>query len=173
MAESDRPTPASSPKAQVPPALSLSKGALRVKDMAVDLASDLAHGYRRSTRFFKMRAAAVGAFAVLSLLTLWLACPSGGPANSLGAEVQLSEEVLGTQILVWNGSGRIWTDVTLTLDGGWRWQTPTFRDGQRLVIAVSRFSRDGAAAPANLKPRTLTIECRQGSATAPLAAKGP
>jgi len=173
MADSDRPTAASSPRAQVPPALGLSKGAHRVKDLAVDLASDLAHGYRRSTRFFKMRAAAVGIWAVISLLTLWLACPSGGPSNSLGAEVQLSEELLGTQILVWNGSGRIWTDVTLTLDGGWRWQTPTFRDGQRLVIAVSRFSRDGAAAPANLKPRALTIECRQGSVTAPLVAKGP
>jgi hypothetical protein len=173
MADSERPAPSGLPRPPPSPAAALSKGALRVKDLAVDLASDLTHGYRRSTRFFKLRAAAVGLWAVASLLTLWLACPSGGPTNSLGAEVQLSEELLGTQILVWNGSGRIWTDVTLTLDGGWRWQTPTFRDGQRLVIAVGRFSRDGAAAPANLRPRSLTIECRQGSVTAPLASRGP
>ena len=147
--------------------------ALRVKDMAVDLASDLAHGYRRSTRYFKMRAAAVGAWAVLSALTLWLACPSGGHSNSLGAEVQLSEELLGTQILVWNGSSQIWTDVTLTLDGTWRWQTPTFRDGQRLVIATSRFSHEGASAPVHLKARTLTIECGQGKVTAPLSPRAP
>jgi hypothetical protein len=147
--------------------------ALRVKDLARDLAGDLTDGYRRSTRFFKLRLAVIGGWAALTLLTLWLACPSGGPANSLGAEVQVSEGLLGTQLLVWNSSGRMWTDVTLTLDGTYQWQTPTFRDGQRMVIAASRFSREGAAAPQDFKPRTLTIQCQQGSATSSLSARPP
>jgi hypothetical protein len=147
--------------------------ALRVKDLARDLATEVSDGYRRSTRFFKLRLAVVGAWAVLSLLTLWLACPSVGPGNSLGAEVQMSEGLMGTQILVLNGSGRIWTDVTLTLDDTYQWQTPTFRDGQRMVIAASRFSRGGAAAPQNLKPRSLSIQCAQGSATASLSMRSP
>jgi hypothetical protein len=147
--------------------------ALRVKDLARDLATEVTDGYRRSTRFFKLRAAVLGGWAALSLLTLWLACPSAGPTNSLGAEVQMSEGLMGTQLLVLNGSGRIWTDVTLTLDGTYQWQTPTVRDGQRMVIAASRFSRDGAAAPQDLKPRSLSIQCAQGSATASLSMRSP
>jgi len=147
--------------------------ALRVKDLARDLASDVAQGYRRSTRHFKLRVAVVGAWAVLSLVTLWLACPSSGPSNTLGAEVQVSEELLGTQVLVWNSSGRMWTDVTLTLDGSWQWQTPTLREGQRLVIATSRFSKDGAAAPGDLKPRSLRISCAQGAFTTALSPRSP
>jgi hypothetical protein len=148
--------------------------AQRVKDLARDarhLAVDLAEGYRRSSRYFKMRAAVIGSWALLSLLTLWAACPSSGPRNSLGAEAQISEEVLGTQVLVWNSSGELWTDVTLVLDDTWRWQTATVRDGQRLVIATSKFTRDGAPAPSDLKPKTLTIQCRQGKVTEALSAR--
>ena len=63
--------------------------------------------------------------------------------------------------------------MTLTLDGIYQWQTPTFRDGQRVVIAASRFSRNGAAAPQDLKPRSLSIQCEQGSATASLSMRSP
>jgi hypothetical protein len=144
-----------------------------VKDMAVDLATDLADGYRKSTRYFKLRLAVAGAWVVLSLATIWLACPGSGPSNPLGAEVQVSEELLGTQILVWNTSARMWTDVTLTLDGGWQWRTPTFREGQRLVIAASRFAKEGVSAPGDLRPRSLTIQCSQGKATTQLAGRPP
>ena len=55
---------------------------------AGDLASDLAEGYRKSTRYFKLRAAIVGTWALLSAVTLWAACPaSQGPSNALGARV--------------------------------------------------------------------------------------
>ena len=147
--------------------------AVRVKDLALDLATDLTEGYRKSTRYSKLRLAVIGSWLGLSLLTLWLACPSSGPSNSLGAEVQVSETLLGTQISIENTSGRMWTDVTLTLDGGWRWATPTVREGQREVVAANRFKRDGAFAPTNLKPRSLTIECAQGAVTAPLPGRSP
>jgi hypothetical protein len=144
-----------------------------MKGMAVDLATDLADGYRKSTRYFKLRLAVVGGWAVLSLATMWLACPGSGPSNSLGAEIQVSEELLGTQILVWNGSGRMWTDVSVILDGEWQWRTDTFREGQRLVIAASRFARQGIAAPGDLKPRMLTIECAEGKATIQVQGRTP
>jgi len=147
--------------------------ALRVRDLAVDFATELTEGYRKSTRYFRLRLAVVGSWVLLSLLTLWLACPASGPANSLGAEVQVSETLLGTQISIENTSGRMWTDVTLTLDGGWHWATPTVREGHREVVATSRFARDGAFAPSNLKPRTLTIECAQGRVTTPLSGRSP
>lgn len=147
--------------------------ALRVKDMAVDLATEVTGTYRKSTRYFKLRLAVIGGWAFLSLLTMWLACPSTGPSNRLGAEVQVSEELLGTQLLVWNNSGEMWTDVTLTLDGTWQWKAATIREGQRMVVGTNRFSSDGVAAPASLKPRSLVIKCAQGTATLPLAGRAP
>lgn len=143
--------------------------ALRVTHLARDLAQEVAGGYRRSTRYFKLRAAVVGSWALLSLGTVWLACPASGPRNALGAEVRLSDEVIGTQIMVWNASERLWTDVVLTLDGGWTWRTATVRGGQKLVLATARFEKDGAPAPAHLKPRSLRVECSEGRVDAPLA----
>lgn len=166
------PTPTATPRAPAAIAATL-KSALRVKDLALDLATDVADGYRKSTRTFKLQALVIAAWAVLSIATIAIAWPRTGPSNALGAEVQVSEELLGTQILVWNSSGRMWTDVTLTLDGAWQWHTPTFREGQRLVIATNRFTRDGAAAPVDFRPRSLTIECAEGKVSAPLVGRAP
>ncbi len=145
--------------------------ATRVKDLALGVAHDLAGGYRRSSRALRLRVAVVGGWALLSAATLWAACPSSGPGNALGADVRVQEEPIGTQILVSNASPRMWTDVSLTLEGGWRWRTSTVRAGERLVLAASRFERDGVPAPADLAPRTLRVECDQGSTTASLAAR--
>lgn len=145
--------------------------AQRVKDLARDLAGDLADGYRKSSRYVKLRAAVIGGWALLSAVTLWAACPSSGPTNALGAQVQMAEEIIGTQISVWNGSDRLWTDVVLTLDGDWRYATRTVRGGERVVVATTKFTKDGVPAPRDLRPRTLTVECEQGRVTAPLAAR--
>ncbi|HET8540357.1 MAG TPA: hypothetical protein VFL83_10845 [Anaeromyxobacter sp.] len=144
---------------------------------AGDLASDLAQGYRKSTRYFKLRAAIVGTWALLSVVTLWAACPaSDGPSNALGARVQLLSRkergaIMGTQVYVENESRRMWKDVVLTLDGGWRYERRTVRPADKLVVSITQFRKDGAAAPPELEPRTLTIECEEGRVTAPLAAR--
>ncbi|BDG06451.1 hypothetical protein [Anaeromyxobacter oryzae] len=148
--------------------------AQRVKDLARDLARDLAQdvadGYRKSTRFFRLRAAVVGTWFCLSALTLWLACPSSG--NALGAEVTVSfEDPLQTYVLVANTSADIWTDVILTLDGEWSYEKKTVRDGERIVVATAKFTRDGAAAAGDMKPKTLTIRCEQGKVTTRLATR--
>jgi hypothetical protein len=168
MKEPVRPATASTPRPQTARALSM------VKDMAVDLASDLTDGYRKSTRFSKLRIAVVAAWLVLLVLTCSL-MPSqpGSRTNSLGADVQVQETLLGTQIKVENRSERMWTDVTLVLDEHWERQISTLREGQRLVIATSSFAWDGAAAPGDLKPRTLTIRCAQGNVTTTLAGGTP
>ncbi len=144
---------------------------------AGDLATDLADGYRKSTPYFKLRGAIVGTWALLALVTLWAACPSsGGPSNALGAKVQLlsrSERgaLMGTQVYVENDSGRMWKDVVLTLDGGWRYERRTLRPQDKLVVSITQFRKDGVGAPPELDPKTLTIECEEGRVTAPLAAR--
>jgi len=141
---------------------------------AGDLAADLAEGYRKSTRYFRLRAAIVGTWVLLSVVTLWAACPgSEGPANALGARVRLLSRtergaIMGTQIYVENESGRLWKDVVLTVDGGWRYERRTVRPADKLVVSITQFKKDGETAPAELEPRALTIECDGGRITAPL-----
>ncbi len=139
--------------------------AQRVKDIARDLASDVTEGYRRSNKFLRLRAAIVGSWVLLALLSLYTACPSSGPSNELEADVTLLPETLvGQQLSVSNGSPEMWTDVTLTLDGAWTHQVKTVRAGQNIVVAVTSFSRDGKPAPSDLKPKAVEIDCDQGSA---------
>ncbi|HEX9049139.1 MAG TPA: hypothetical protein VF841_01250 [Anaeromyxobacter sp.] len=144
---------------------------------AGDLATDLAAGYRKSTRYFKLRAAIVGTWALLSAVTLWAACPaSEGPSNALGARVELLSRtergaIMGTQVYVENESRRLWKDVVLTLDGGWRYERRTVRPADKLVVSITQFKKDGQPAPPELEPRSLTIECAEGRITAPLGAR--
>jgi len=177
MKESDRAAPGSTPRGQPALAASLSRSALRVKDIALDvadLATDLADGYRKSTRYFKLRFAVAGAWLLLSTVTIALvAAGAGGHGNALGADVQAQETLLGMQIKVENTSDRMWTDVILSLDGGWQRSVSTLRAGQLLVVATSSFTKDGVAAPRDLKPRSLTIECAEGKVTAALSGGAP
>jgi hypothetical protein len=143
--------------------------AARVTGAAKDLAVDLADGFRKSGRSFKLRAAIVGTWVVLALLSLWVACPPSGPRNSLGAVARLDTGgIMGAQVLVQNEGQELWTDVVFTLDDGWRLSRRTVRAGDKLVLSVSSFSQEGQVAPAELKPRQLRIECAEGRATLPL-----
>jgi hypothetical protein len=148
--------------------------AQRVKDLARDLARDLgqelASGYRRSTRYVRLRAGIAGGFAVLCTLAVWASCPASARTNALGARVQLlSESIVGTQLRVTNASDRMWTEVALTVDGGFRYEKRTVRPGDDLVLSLRKFSKDGLPPPEALRPTTLTIECEQGRAVTPLA----
>ena len=125
---------------------------------------DLADGFRRSDRFFKMRVAIVGAWAVLSIATLWGACASFGPTNALGADVQVNgSSIMGVQLLVRNESARIWEDVDLTLDDGWKYTHKTMRPHDLVVLSMSSFKKGEDAPPRDYKPRALVITCEQGT----------
>jgi hypothetical protein len=142
----------------------------RTTDLAARLRArgqDLLEALRRSDRYFRMRAAVIGTWALLSLVAIWAACPSSGPSNSLGADVQVLRDSMvgGQQLLVRNGSSDLWTEVVLTLDDGWRHEYRTVRPHDQLVLSMSHFRKGGEVAPRDFKPRRLTIACREGSAT--------
>jgi hypothetical protein len=145
------------------------RAAATARDAARDLAGDLAHVYRRSSRTVRLRAAVVATWAALSLASVWIALPSSGPSNDLGAEAKLGESFLGTQLLVRNESDLLWTDVVLTLDGGWRHERRTVRPGDEVVVAIAQFKKDGKPAPKDLRPSSVLIECGAGRARASLA----
>lgn len=173
MKEASRPDPVAAASRVKEGVKDLARGALGA---AGDLASDLGGAYRKSTRFFRMRAAIVGTWVLLSVVTFWAACPSSGPSNALGAKVQLLSRnepgvLTGTQVLVENDSRRMWKDVVLTLDDGWRYERKTIRPRDKVVVSIIQFKKDGASAPPELEPRSLTIECDEGRVTASLAAR--
>jgi len=118
-----------------------------------------------------MRIAVVAGWAVLSIATFFAACPASGPTNALGAVVRVlpgDESLMGTQLLVSNESGDNWTDVTFTLDDGWAHERKTVRAGDKIVLSLRQFRKEGASPPEDLKPRALRIECGQGNTTEPL-----
>ncbi len=123
-------------------------------------------GLRRAGPWQRLRLGLVGGWLAASLLALWIACPSSGPGNALGADVHvLKDSVLGgQQILVRNESNEVWTDVVLTLDRTWRAEQRALRPREQVVLSPDRFERAGEAAPRDLRPRRLDVECRQGSA---------
>lgn len=121
---------------------------------------------RSTDRYSRMRTAIVATWAVLSIATLFASCPGSG-ANSLGAEFQVLSDsfVGGEQLLVRNESTDVWRDVVLTLDGEWRYEQRVLRPHERIVVSPSRFQRRGEAAPEGYLPRTLEVDCDQGSHT--------
>lgn len=148
--------------------------AARVTEAAKDLATDLTEGFRKSDRPFKLRTAVVGTWVVLALLSVWIACPPSGPSNSLGAVAQLETGgIMGNQVLVQNDGRDHWTDVVLTLDDGWRLERRTVRAGDKVVLSVANFLKEGKQAPADLKPRQLAIACAEGKAVVPLGSARP
>jgi hypothetical protein len=127
-------------------------------------AAALAAGLRRADRFARLRFGIVAAWGVLSLATLWGACPSSGPSNALGADVQVNRDsIMGVQLLVRNESSQIWRDVELTLDDGWRYTHRTMRPHDLVVLSMSSFRKGDDAPPRDYRPRSLAIRCEQGS----------
>jgi hypothetical protein len=142
------------------------EGALEQGRRAV---AGVVEGFRRAGRWKRWRLGFVAGWIAASLLALFIACPRTGPANSLGADVQvLKDSLLGQQILIRNESDDVWTDVVLTLDGGWRHVVRTLRPREQVVLSPSQFDRAGEAAPVDLRARRLSIECGQGSASVDL-----
>jgi len=128
------------------------------------LASKIVDDFRRSDRFFKLRVGIVATWAVLSIATLWGACATTGPANALGADVQVSRDsIMGAQILVRNESNRIWEDVVLTLDDSFRYSHKTMRPHDLIVLSMSSFKRGDEVPPPNYRPRSLVVSCEQGT----------
>ncbi len=115
--------------------------------------------------YFQSQTAIVGAWALLSLVTVLAIALTGRPANQLGADVRTEAAVGGTVLLVTNTSADPWTDITYTLNGLYLARAAELGPGDHASIPVRRFRKGGAAgkhAPRSLVPQTLGIRCEQG-----------
>jgi hypothetical protein len=148
------------PERLAPVARTLADALEAVRERGAALASEV----KRSDRFLRMRVAVVGTWALLSIATLWAACPSAGPGNRLGADVRVIGDTFvgGGQVLLRNASDEIWTDVVLVLDGTYRWRRSTMRPQDQVVVPFAQFRAEGAAPPGDFRPRSLLLECSEG-----------
>jgi hypothetical protein len=129
-------------------------------------ASGLIDGFRKAGRWQKARLGILGGWLAASVVALWIACPSQGPGNSIGADVHVLRDSLlgGQQILVRNESEEVWTDVVLTLDRTWRNEQRALRPREQVVLSPAQFERAGEPAPRDLRPKRLDVACQQGKA---------
>jgi hypothetical protein len=129
-------------------------------------ASGLIDGFRKAGRWQKARLGILGGWLAASFVALWIACPSQGPGNSIGADVHVLRDSLlgGQQILVRNESEEVWTDVVLTLDRTWRNEQRALRPREQVVLSPAQFERAGEPAPRDLRPKRLDVACQQGKA---------
>lgn len=141
--------------------------------LASNLASDLVDGVKKSDRPLRLKAAVVGTWLLLATITIWSACPSTGPSNSLGAVARLQTTSVGQVLSLRNDTdGTIWTEVELILDDTWRYdRRRTIRAGDTVTPRVEDFRRDGEPPPATHRPSKLTIQCQQGRVSLPLVEK--
>lgn len=142
-------------------------------ELATDLATDVVEGFKHSSQPYRRKAAVLGAWLLLTVVTLWAACPSSGPTNSLGAVARLQATSVGQVLSVRNDTeGTIWTEVTLVLDDTWRYEKRrTIRPGDAVTPRIEDFRKDGLPPPASYKPEKLTIQCDQGRVSLPLLEK--
>ena len=162
--------PADAEADRQPPSLA---AAGRARDAAVGLATDLAtdvvDGFKKSSRTLRRKAAVVGTWLLLSVVTMWAACPSSGPTNSLGAVARLQATSVGQVISVRNDTdGTIWTEVALVLDDTWRYEKRrTIRAGDTVTPRVEDFRKDDQPPPAGYRPAEAHHPVRAGAGLAP------
>ncbi|HCF59964.1 MAG TPA: hypothetical protein DFS52_18470 [Myxococcales bacterium] len=150
---------------------------LNAKSLVLEMVED----FRASDRFFKYKASVVAGWVLLSLISLFVACPSSNKAedtNELSARVRVQKvSALDRQITalyIENRSDEDWDVVLLKLNSTYSAAVPAIAAGRSAVIQLDKFSGlDGKTPPENLRPQKLDVRCAQGEATIQLTEGTP
>ncbi len=130
--------------------------------------------FRTSDRYFKLKGLIVTLWVAVSLASLIVAFGSSGVAspesNDLGAYVRKQKASLGWSLLIHNTTDDAWTGCQLSLNGGFIHVKPMIAPGEKVVVGVAQFQKDGQAPPSDEEPRTLRIRCKEGD-TEPVIAQ--
>ncbi|MGI5863600.1 MAG: hypothetical protein ACOX6T_16305 [Myxococcales bacterium] len=150
---------------------------LNAKSMVLEIVED----FRASDRFFKYKAGVVAGWVLMSLVSLFVACPSSKQVedtNELNARVRVQQvDALDrkiTALYVENRSDVDWEVVLLQLNSTYHAAVPAIPAGRRAVVQLDKFSGlDGKTPPESLRPQKLEIRCTQGEATVLLTEGAP
>jgi len=124
--------------------------------------------FRNADRYFKVKAAILGAWAVLSLAGVFVACPGAptlmGPSTSLGARLIMGEEPEHPAYVLSNESDRAWEDVVVVVNQSYRAAISHVEPRAFVTITPKQLIGDnGKLAPFNLKATDIELHTRKGS----------
>jgi len=124
--------------------------------------------FRNADRFFKVKAAILGAWAVLSLAGVFVACPGAptlmGPSTALGARLIMGEEPEHPAYVLSNESDRAWEDVVVVVNQSYRAAISHVEPRAFVTITPKQLMGDnGKLAPFNLKATDIELHTRKGS----------
>lgn len=121
--------------------------------------------FRRRSKYFQFKVYIAAAYIALIVATVIVVVPRG-PSNKLGASVLAArgDFVIGSYIMVRNESSRDWAEVTLTLNGAYRYKAQALKAGEKVVVGLKKFQGPGAALT-EADVRDLTIETPRGKET--------
>ena len=124
--------------------------------------------FRNADRYFKVKAAILGAWAVLSLAGVWVACPGApvvlGPSTSLGARLIMGEEPEHPAYVLSNESDRAWEEVVVVVNHAYRAAISHVEPRAFVTITPKQLMGDnGKLAPFNLKATDIELHTKKGS----------
>lgn len=106
---------------------------------------------------------------VLVVIGVGIHLLSGLSAPELEAKVLANtSNKVGSFVLINNLGSSDWKVVKITLNGRYTYQVDRIEAGGKLTIMVESFTENGKAAPRNLIPQVLIIECDKGESVFPL-----
>ncbi len=124
--------------------------------------------FRNADRYFRFKAAILGAWAVLSLTGVFVACPGApsilGPSTSLGARLIMGEEPEHPAYVLSNESDRAWEDVVVVVNHTYRAAISHVEPRAFVTVTPKQLMGDnGKLAPFNLKATDIELHTRKGS----------
>ena len=124
--------------------------------------------FRNADRYFKVKAAILGAWAVLSLAGVFVACPGTptivGPSTSLGARLIMGEEPEHPAYVLSNESDRAWEEVVVVVNHTFRAAISHVEPRAFVTITPKQLmGENGRLAPFNLKATDIELHTKKGS----------
>lgn len=132
---------------------------------AVSIAKEFIEDFTRTTRFFKVKVAIVGAWLFLSASTVFVACPTNPllPNNRLGARLVVAGDASRPVYMVKNDSDRAWTDVMLIVNHDYRAASARVEPNGNLTLTAKQLvGPNGLLPPQDLRVLDLELHANQG-----------
>lgn len=146
----------------------LREGALDTVLNAAGILADTWDDFRRQDRYFKFKAAIIGAWVVLSLTSFFVAFPGSmfDAKNRLGARLVDTKVNDRPVYMIVNDSSNAWREVTVVVNGRYRTAVGTVEpNGGTLTFNIKQLKGDNdVAAPLDLAITDLQLRTDDGNA---------
>src|SRR5262249_41732094 len=132
---------------------------------ALSIAREATDEFRRWDVFFKYKLMIIGAWVVLSAITLAVVLPRSEKVdNNLGARLIVTTVLDHPVYMVKNEGTRAWRDVVVVVNKHFRAAAAEVEPGHDLTFGPKQLlGENGAAAPINLELTEFEVRTAQGS----------